>query len=70
MILIHKICIAFSGLGSFRNVDIVIKEIAAMLLKNEKQDKNISASELYECLLTENVAKVFLRFDLHFRLHH
>ena len=32
MMLIHKICIAFSGLGSFRNVDIVMSEIAAILL--------------------------------------
>ena len=35
MILIHKICIAFSGLGSFKNVDMVISEIAAMLLNEE-----------------------------------
>ena len=38
MMLIHKICIAFRGLGSFRNVDIVIKEIAAMLLYMENRN--------------------------------
>ena len=32
MMLIHKICMAFRGLGNLRNVDIVINEIAAMLL--------------------------------------
>lgn len=38
MMLIHKICMAFRGLGSLRNVDIVIKEIAAMLLYMEKKN--------------------------------
>ena len=37
MMLIHKICMAFRGLGNFRNVDIVINDIAAMLLHMEKQ---------------------------------
>ena len=32
--LIHKICMAFSGLGSFKNVEILISDIAAMLLNN------------------------------------
>lgn len=39
MMLIHKICMAFRGLGSFRNVDIVINEIAAMLLHMENRKK-------------------------------
>ena len=46
MIFIHKICIAFSGLGSFRNVDIVIKEIAAMLLQKDTH-KNSQADSKY-----------------------
>lgn len=33
MILIHNICIAFNGLGNFNKVEIVINEIAAMLLQ-------------------------------------
>ena len=37
MMLIHNICMAFRGLGSLRNVDIVIKEIAAMLLYMENR---------------------------------
>lgn len=39
MMLIHNICIAFSGLGSFRNVDMVMSEIAAILLNNSKDNK-------------------------------
>lgn len=42
MMLIHKICMAFKGLGSFRNVDIVINEIAAMLLHMENRKKKQS----------------------------
>ena len=34
IMLIHKICMAFSGLGSFKNVEILISDIAAMLLNN------------------------------------
>lgn len=41
MMLIHKICMAFRGLGSFRNVDIVINEIAAMLLHMENRKKKV-----------------------------
>ena len=33
IMLIHRICIAFSGFGNFINVEIVIKDSAAMLLK-------------------------------------
>ena len=32
IILIHKICMAFSGFGNFRNVEIVISDKAAILL--------------------------------------
>ena len=42
MMLIHKICMAFRGLGSFRNVDIEIKEIAAMLLYMENRKYHLS----------------------------
>ena len=42
MMLIHKICMAFRGLGSFRNVDIVIREIAAMLLYMENRKYQLS----------------------------
>lgn len=35
IILIHSICMAFSGLGSFKNVEIVMSDIAAILL-NQK----------------------------------
>ena len=38
IILIHNICIAFKGLGSFKNVEIVISDIAAILL-NQKTKK-------------------------------
>lgn len=51
MMLIHKICMAFRGLGSFRNVDIVINEIAAMLLHMENRKKKNSQEESkYVCL--------------------
>ena len=33
MIFIHKICIALRGFGNFRNVEMVIRDIAAMLLE-------------------------------------
>ena len=33
MIFIHKICMALSGLGSLRKVEIVMSEMAAILLK-------------------------------------
>ena len=42
MMLIHKICMAFRGLGSFRNVDIEIKEIAAMLLYMENRKYHLN----------------------------
>jgi hypothetical protein len=35
IILIHNICIAFKGLGSFKNVEIEISDIAAILLKRK-----------------------------------
>ena len=37
MILIHRICMAFNGFGNFRNVDMVIRDKAAMLLQNRKR---------------------------------
>jgi hypothetical protein len=38
MILIHRICMALRGLGSLRKVEMVIREMAAMLLiKTEKK---------------------------------
>ena len=39
IILIHKICMAFNGLGNFISVEIVISEIAAILLHAEKVSK-------------------------------
>ena len=36
IILIQRICIALSGLGSFKNVEMLMSEIAAMLLHNKK----------------------------------
>ena len=40
VMLIHKICMAFSGLGSFKNVEILISDIAAMLLNNIQQRRS------------------------------
>ena len=40
IMLIHKICMAFSGLGSFKNVEILISDIAAMLLNNIQQRRS------------------------------
>lgn len=46
MIFIHKICMAFSGLGNFIKVEMVIKDRAAILLEynehnNEKPIQTI-----------------------------
>ena len=43
IILIHRICMAFSGFGSLRNVEMVISDSAAMLLKTRTQ-RLVSAS--------------------------
>ena len=55
MMLIHNICIAFSGLGSFRNVDIVMSEMAAMLLNNKGQSKQVSQDS--RCSTTQDLWK-------------
>ena len=60
MMLIHKICMAFRGLGSFRNVDIVIKEIAAMLLYTESRKYQFSGIKV--CLSVKK--KVNFRLDM------
>ena len=60
MMFIHKICMAFRGLGSFRNVDIVIKEIAAMLLNME--NRKYQLSEIKACSSIEKKVKALSRW--------
>jgi len=62
MMLIHKICMAFRGLGSFRNVDIVIKEIAAMLLYMENRKYHLT--RILVCLSIKEKAKALFRLDM------
>lgn len=52
MMLIHKICMAFRGLGNLRNVDIVINEIAAMLLHMGKNFITLRWFQLNAVVLT------------------
>lgn len=58
MMLIHKICMAFRGLGNLRNVDIVINEIAAMLLHMGKKFYNIEMIST-ECSCTDVFFNLF-----------
>ena len=60
MMLIHNICMAFRGLGSLRNVDIVIKEIAAMLLYMENRKCQLSGIKV--CLSKEKKVKALSRW--------
>lgn len=60
MMLIHNICMAFRGLGSLRNVDIVIKEIAAMLLYMENRKCQLSLIKV--CLSKEKKVKALSRW--------
>ena len=60
MMLIHKICIAFRGLGSFRKVDIEIKEIAAMLLYMENRKYQVKSN----CLSIKKKVKTLFRLDM------
>ena len=63
MMLIHKICMAFRGLGSFRNVDIVIREIAAILLYME--NRKYQSSEIKVCSSIEKKVKALSRWTWH-----
>ena len=55
MMLIHNICIAFKGLGSFKNVEIVISDIAAILLKRKKLERFSSCRFQCDFLLLPDV---------------
>ena len=53
--LIHKICMAFRGLGSFKNVEILISDIAAMLLNNIQQRILIVSNLKIPCQLFKTI---------------
>ena len=54
IILIHSICIAFSGLGNLNNVDNAISVSAAMLLKQTQLLENLQHMDIALAVLGKN----------------
>ena len=51
MMLIHKICMAFRGLGNRSNVETAIKDKAAILLRTE--------SKTFKCMCTHTHTEIW-----------